>query len=185
MRNGKLATALAVALLSVSGANAHAPGKLQDIQIAAHRLGFSNAVVSVKEDYTRTKWPVAHRTLVLRGANGRVASMPLAADGPNSEPLSLYKRQDPQSDAHGAFAEEYVLLSAHDCVSFDPVRVMTRRCPTRPPCEGVRRAGLVYIGRYDWANGYDPPDGRFGFAWRFLSFEQSSENAFCPEAQAR
>lgn len=188
MKTRFLAPALAVTFLAFAGVQAvaaHAPGKLSNIQLASHRLDFSNAIVSVREDYTQTKWPVARRTFLLRGADQRAVSLPLADGGAGPDSLGLYKRENGEADAHGAFAEEYVLLGVHDCVSFDPVRVMTRRCPTRPPCEGARRAGLVYIGRYDWANGYDPPDGRFGFGWRFLSFEQGSENAFCPETRAR
>jgi hypothetical protein len=143
-------------------------------------------LVSVKEDYRLTKWPVAHRSFLLRGADGRVVSLPLAGAGPDSGPLGLYKREVVETDGNGAPVDgEYVLLGVHDCVGFDPVGVTAKRCLARPPCKGVRRAGLIYLGRYDWANGYDPPHGRFGFGWRFLSFEQGSENAFCPEAKAR
>jgi hypothetical protein len=144
-------------------------------RIATHQLGFSGTTVSIQEDYRNTKWPVAHRRLILRGPNGRVMTMILQDGGAGAlTTLSLYKRQNENPDSRGhAIQGSFVLIGARECVTFDPLFLDIARCKTAPPCErDGRRAGLLYLGRFDWANGIDPPQGRFQYGWRFLPFER-------------
>jgi hypothetical protein len=180
--------ALATLLLCVPKDAAAYDRKLtHGINVASHQLGFSNAFVSVREDYTHTKWPVARRTFSLRGPNGKSVSLPIHDGGPGRlTALSLYKRADPQLDSHGhAIGGDYILVGVRDCVGFDPVFLDVKACAARPPCNANhQREGLIYLGRFDWANGFDPPRGEFGFRWRFLPFENGIEENFCPEGKS-
>ena len=153
-------------------------------RIATHQLGFSGVSVSVREDYRHTSFPVAHRRLILRSPGGRVVTLALSDGGPNElTPLSLYRRENPQLDNRGhAIGGDFILIGARDCVGFDPVFLDATRCIARPPCApNKERSGLLYLGRFDWANGFDPPRGRFQFRWRFLPVEDGGEESFCPD----
>ncbi len=187
MRSENLLIDVALALgvlLSTHNAVAQVSNITRSVHVASHRLGFSNVVVSVKEDYRQTKWPVAHRTFFLRGPNGRLVYFPIRDGGAGDlDALSLYRRVHSEFDSHGhAIGGDYLLLGAQECVGFDPVFLEIKRCVMRPPCKGKLREDLIYIGRFDWANGYDPPRGQFQFGWRFLPFEEGSEESFCPES---
>ncbi len=181
-----LRTGLALLVTALGNSAAASPRKFtQAVHVASHQLGFSNAVVSVREDYTHTKWPIAHRTFLLRGANGRLVSLLIHDGGPGQlTTLSLYKRAHPDVDGRGhAIGGDYVLLGVRDCVGFDPVFLDVKVCSVRPPCSGDKlRAELIYLGRFDYANGYDPPRGQFQLNWRFLPFEEGTEESFCPES---
>ncbi|PVM93934.1 hypothetical protein DDF67_01405 [Caulobacter endophyticus] len=138
---------------------------------ASHQLGFSGALVTVREDYRATKWPVSRRTFVLRGASGKTTSVALANGGPSElSTLSLYGDGD-----------RFFLIGAIECVAFDPVAITAGRCSKRPPCAAFGREGVSFLGRFDWANGLNPPHGRFGLGWRFLPQEDASETSFCPD----
>lgn len=152
--------------------------------VATHQLGFSGTLVSVREDYQHSKFPIAHRKLILRGPNGRVITLALKDGGPGElAPLSLYVRENPVLDSRGhAVGGDFLLIGARECVGFDPVFLEAARCISRPPCEQAKkRSGLLYLGRFDWANGFDPPRGRFQFGWRFLPVEDGIEESFCPD----
>jgi len=152
-------------------------------RVAAHKLGFSGATLSIREDYSHTRWPVAHRTLELRGPDGRAVHFRLH-DGGASEltSLSLYHRDHMERDATGRpIGGEFILIGARDCVTIDPVFQVVAACAARPPCEGQSRAGLNYMGRSDWANGFDPPKGEFQFGWRFLPLEDGTEDPHCDQ----
>jgi len=148
-------------------------------RVASHRLGFSGATVSVREDYSHTKWPVAHRYFLLKGANGRVVTTPLR-DGGASElsELGLYANE---SSGGG----DFWLIGGRDCLRFDPVNLKVSKC-VPPPCVRGRRTSqnLTYVGAFDWANGFDPPKGRFQFGWRFLPPEDGSERSGCAARSA-
>ncbi len=161
---------LAVAgALGAAGPSASAPPA--KVFSASHQLGFSGALVTVREDHRTTKWPIARRTFVLRGAGGKTTSLALANGGPSElSTLSLYGDGD-----------RFFLIGAIECVEFDPVLVTAARCRKRPPCATVGREGVRFLGRFDWANGFDPPHGRFGLGWRFLPLEDASETSFCPD----
>ncbi|MFT4251792.1 MAG: hypothetical protein QM608_04830 [Caulobacter sp.] len=149
--------------------SAFAAGRPGDVFVASHQLGFSGAVVTVREDYRATKWPAAHRTFVLRGAGGKTASLALADGGVGNDDLSLYSGRD-----------RFFLIGAVECIEFDPIKVKVGRCRVEPPCETGLRVGVLHLGRFSWANGFDPPKGRFDWRWRFLPFEDGSEQSFCP-----
>ncbi|PLR24978.1 hypothetical protein SGCZBJ_12120 [Caulobacter zeae] len=161
---------LAVAgALGAAGSSTAAPRP--KVFSASHQLGFSGALVTVREDYRATKWPVSSRTFVLRGASGKTLSLALANGGAGDlSTLSLYGNGD-----------RFFLIGAIECVEFDPVMITAARCRTRPPCATFGREGVSFLGRFDWANGFDPPHGRFGLGWRFLPLEDASETSFCPD----
>lgn len=155
--------------LGAAGPSASAPAP--KVFSASHQLGFSGALVTVREDYRTTKWPVARRTFVLRGAGGKTTSLALVNGGASElSTLSLY--------GNGG---RFFLIGAIECVEFDPVMVTAARCRKRPPCATFGREGVSFLGRFDWANGFDPLNGRFGFGWRFLPLEDASETSFCPD----
>ena len=52
-------------------------------RVATYQLGFSGTAVSILEDYRHSKFPVAHRTLILRGPSGRAVRLALMDGGPN------------------------------------------------------------------------------------------------------
>lgn len=144
-------------------------------QIATHRLGFSGATVSVREEFQRG-WPIAKRTFSLTGANGRTRQLPLHAGGgaAGNQSLNLFKAAD----------DRYLLTSEKDCVEFDPVRVRARYCEKRPPCADQVVQKATYLGRFDWMNGFAPPKGEFGLGFRFLSPEDAAESGSCPPQPA-
>jgi hypothetical protein len=150
------------------------PGEI----IASHQLGFSGATVSVLEDFRTTQAPIAHRSLLLREPDGRDVTMALHDDGPDNTTLSLYKDDNTMLDPRGQ-GDEFLIIGARDCVIFDPIFMLVKACASRPPTGPHRDGpGLTYIGRFDWANGYDPPNGEFRFNWRFLPMEDGDEESF-------
>jgi len=137
---------------------------------ATHRLGFSGATITIREHGL----PVTNRTFVLRGASGGTARLRLAA-GSRQEPspsLNLFK-----------FASDrYLLTSSSDCIEFDPIAVLARRCISMPPCRDGKVEGATYLGRFGWMNGYEPPRGEYTLRFRFLGFEDAAEDQSCASA---
>lgn len=156
---------------ALGGAGPSTAASRPEVFSASHQLGFSGALVTVREDYRTTKWPVSRRTFVLRGASGKTTSLALANGGASElSTLSLYGDGD-----------RFFLIGAIECVEFDPVAITAARCRKRPPCADLGREGVRFLGRFDWANGFDPPHGRFDLGWRFLPLEDASETSFCPD----
>lgn len=138
--------------------------------LASHKLGYSGATVSIRE--RNRHWPVADRTFILVGANGRTRTLPLQKGGGKMGNASL--------NLYAAGQDRYLVVSERDCVEFDPVEVTARYCSARPPCDHGDIQGLQFIGRFDWMNGFDPPKGRFQFAFRYLPAEDAVESGSCP-----
>jgi hypothetical protein len=139
---------------------------------ASHKLEFSGATVAVRESYGQTHWPIAARTLILTGPNGHTQKLRLHQGGGTARNSSL--------NLFAAADGRYFLVSERDCVEFDPIRVHATYCKVRPPCDGGAVHGPIYLGRFDWMNGYDPPKGAFGLAFRFLPFQDAVESESCP-----
>jgi hypothetical protein len=122
---------------------------------ATHRLGFSGATITIRE-------------------HGLPARLRLAA-GSRQEPspsLNLFK-----------FASDrYLLTSSSDCIEFDPIAVLARRCISMPPCRDGKVEGATYLGRFGWMNGYEPPRGEYTLRFRFLGFEDAAEDQSCASA---
>jgi hypothetical protein len=148
-------------------------------RVAGHLLDFSGALVSIREDYTHTRWPVARRTFILRGANGHIVRLALADGGAGElSSLNLYARNPGhrgQRDGH------YLVIGVRDCIDLDPVAVKAAFCAVRPTCQpgASGPSGLTFVGRFDWMNGFDPPRGEFHLDWRFLPFEDATEGSVC------
>jgi hypothetical protein len=148
-----------------------------DTHVASYGFGFSGATVAIREDYKRHGWPIAERSFILTGANGRKHSLPLHKGGGAAKNWSLnlfWAGND------GSGSDQYFLISEQDCVEFDPVAMNAKMCLKRPPCGLHGVADLTYLGRFDWMNGFDPPDRTFAFAFRFLPFMDAAESGSCP-----
>lgn len=139
-------------------------------QVATHRLGFSGAIVSIREEFPGG-WPIAHRTLQLRTASGRTRQIRLQPGGgrAGNQSLNLFKVGE----------DHFLIASEKDCVEFDPVKGTIGNCATRPPCRDGHLVGPTFLGRFDWMNGFDPPKGDFGLGFRFLGFEDAAESQSC------
>lgn len=151
-------------------------------RVASHKLGFSGATLSIRESFGQTGWPIANRTFILIGANGHRRELKLARAGgtAGNQSLNLFWAGK-AGDVTGS--DKYFVISEMDCVEFDPIRMEAKFCLTRPPCESGKVRGLVYLGRYDWMNGYDPPKGLFGWNFRFLPFTDAWESEACPQSR--
>ena len=125
------------------------------------------------EDYRATAWPAAHRLLILRGPSGREVRRRLADGGAGKlTTLVLYARRNAPVDGQGQPLDgSFLLVGARDCVAFDPVFLIVGACHGAPPNGSSASPDLLRLGRFDWANGFDPPRGRFGLGWRFLQAE--------------
>jgi hypothetical protein len=165
----------AILLCLVSSEPALAAAPHVQPQIAAHRLDFSGALISVREEFPRG-WPIARRTFSLSGANGQKRQLPLHEGGgtAGNQSLNLFKVAD----------DRYLIISEKDCVEFDPVRITARYCAHRPPCAGQTVSNATYLGRFDWMNGYDPPKGVFRLGFRYLGFDDAVEDGSCPRQAA-
>jgi hypothetical protein len=140
------------------------------VHVASYKLGFSGATVSIRE--TIRRWPIGQRTFILKGANGHTKTLPLHEGGGKigNDSLNLF----------WGGSDHYFLTSERDCVDFDPVTVSATECAKRPPCDGGAVHGLTYVGRFDWMNGFDPPNGVFRFGFRFLTSVDAAESQSCP-----
>ena len=169
----KVLILLAVAVVARSSV---AAATEQD-QIASHQLGFSGAQVSVRESYSRTRWPIAEQTFVLKGANGHIVSIALHNGGGSAGNNSI--------NLFAAKQDQFFLISEKDCLQFDPIKVIANQCAQRPTCavtaSGSRSVvGMAYLGRFDLMNGFDPPHSTFRLRWRFGPFEDAVEGGSCP-----
>lgn len=162
LRNLMLLSALATCALAGAGWAKGVGG----VRVADHKLGFSGATVSVREDHRHTKWPAAERAFTLVGANGERRQLPLRT---GSASLNLWEIAD----------DRYVLTGEGDCIQFDPIRVRARYCAKPPPCVNGAVTDARFIGRFDWMNGYDPPKGEFHFDFRFGPFQDAAPGG-CP-----
>lgn len=168
-----LRSAYSCILMLVAAAPVSAQSVSRYVGTARHRLEFSGAVVSITEKHL----PISNRTFTLTGANGHILNLDLHNGGTEAgnSPLNLFV-----AEGAGAKRNDYYVLSKRDCVEFDPVRIVAEYCAHRPPCDGQTVIGLTYLGRFDWMNGFDPPRGRFGLAFRYLPAEDAAESGSCP-----
>lgn len=126
----------------------------------------------MRESYGQTNWPIAQRVFILTGPDGHTQNLRLHDGGGTARNSSL--------NLFVAADDRYLLVSERDCVEFDPIKLRAVYCKRRPPCDGGAVQGLIYLGRFDWMNGYDPPNGAFGLAFRFLPFQDALESGSCP-----
>jgi hypothetical protein len=136
--------------------------------------------------------------LFLRAPNGRRLTIRLRDSRDGNHGASLYQSED----------DRYVFLSRSDCIEVNPFALTARSCRIAAPVEpangretdqrclaranprGILRRTVhgrppIYLGRYDWMNGYDPPDGRFGLGFRYLHLGDAGEGAgHCEWSQA-
>lgn len=150
---------------------------------AATTLTFTNVRVSIEETLLDLLPWRSRRRLVLVSPAGVRKTIPLSDLTNGGGGISLYALE----------GDTYVLLGESDCIELDAVWLRTRSCAARADPENpgpldqrcaARRTVLrgregerwpLYLGRFDWMNGYDPPDGRFGLAFRYLTAESTIE----------
>jgi len=130
--------------------------------IASTDLGFSGAVLTIRSSGIRPRTGEDHRILILRTADNRRFAKVLKDGGGRlgNQSLNLY------SVGHDMF----VILSEKNCFAIDPVKGTITPCPTQKPCSPKFGAGAMYLGRFDWMNGFDRPSGTFGLGFRYLPF---------------
>ena len=151
--------------------------------VAATTLTFSNLRIAIEETLTSLSPWRSNRTLLLTSPAGQQRRIPLSSLTNGGGSISLY-----------ALREGYILLGENDCIVLDDVRLTTRSCVSRGTeggidqrCEAHRQLDGVlrrtadgrwpiYLGRFDWMNGFDPPDGRFGYAFRYQTLEHALES---------
>jgi hypothetical protein len=105
--------------------------------------------------------------LSLRLPSGKVRKIALQDGGgaAQNQSLNLYHREQ----------DRFLLVSERDCIAIDPVKGTVGKCRKTIVCSEAR----TYVGRFDWMNGYDPPNGRFGLRWRFLPAYDAMESGGC------
>lgn len=136
-------------------------------QFASSSLGFSGATLSVKSVDDPTRPGTAHRKLTLMLPSGQVQTVDLQDGGGHADNngLNLYHREQ----------DQFLLVSERDCVEVDPIKGALNRCRKNTACSPSR----IYLGRFDWMNGFDQPEGRFALRWRFLPAYDAEENGGC------
>jgi len=130
--------------------------------IASADLGFSGAVLTIRSSGIEPRTGVVHRTLILRTANNRRFAKVLNDGGGRLGNWGL--------DLYSVGQDKFVVLSEKDCVSIDPVNSAITSCPIQKPCSPKLGPEAVYLGRFDWMNGFDRPSGTFGLGFRYLPF---------------
>ena len=71
--------------------------------------------------------------------------------------------------------DRFLLVSSRDCVEIDPIKSQLAVCARKQVC----RQKHDYVGRFGWMNGFDPPRGRFGYAFRFLPAYDAGADEGC------
>ena len=142
-------------------------------------LTISNVRLAIEETLTNLRPLRSNRTLILTSPAGQQRRIPLSSLSNGGGGMNLYALQD-----------GYVLLGENDCIALDDITLETRSCLSREietGCEAHRQPDGVlrrtasghwpiYLGRFDWMNGYDPPDGRFAYALRYQTLERAYES---------
>ena len=154
--------------IAVSKATAAAP-----VLIASSSLGFSGANLTVRSSGIDPHSGEDHRKLVLETTNGRRIAKALHDGGGHlgNSGLNLY------SVSQGRF----MLLSEKDCLSIEAVKGTVSTCQLRPPCDPKLGTAAVFLGRFDWMNGFDRPRGAFSFGsgiFHFTMLPAAAETAF-------
>lgn len=154
--------------------------------IATATLGFSNVAASIEETVTSLRPWQTRRRLIMVSPAGRRRAIPLHNATNGSVSTNLYGLENGQ----------YLLLSRFDCIELDTIRLAARscavaqrrglrstdqRCLARTEDNGAierNRRGRwpLYLGRFDYMNGFDPPHGEFGNRFRYLGAEGASED---------
>jgi len=158
--------------------------RVGETYVAATTLSFSNVRVAVEETMVGLSPWRSRRRLSLTSATGARKTVELSALTNGGGNINFYALE----------SGNYLFLGERDCVELDAVRFVTRscivensrrrmseidqRCAARRSVLMLSRDGQwpIYLGRFDWMNGYDPPDGRFGYAFRFQTLESAMED---------
>jgi hypothetical protein len=130
--------------------------------IASADLGFSGAVLTIRSSGIEARTGVDHRTLILVTADNRRLTKVLNDGGGRLRNWSL--------NLYSVGQNKFVILSEKDCVSIDPVKSDIAPCPIQKPCSPQLGPDAVFLGRFDWMNGFDRPRGTFGLGFRYLPF---------------
>jgi len=147
-----------LALILALAASAPSPSHWHPVSQETARawLGFSGATLSIRSVDDPKRPGTAHRRLTLTLPSGVKQSMPLQDGGgyANNNALNLYVFNQ----------NSFLLVSEKDCVQIDPFKAIFTRCEVSK----VDTRKLTRVGRFDWVNAFDPPNGAFRLAFRFL-----------------
>jgi hypothetical protein len=131
-------------------------------------LGFSGAILTIQSFDDPKRPGTARRRMILKLPN-RVLNKVTLQDGgghAGNNALNLYRMSN---------SDNFILVSEQDCQIIDPIKGGLKGCKKEKVC----KEGKAYIGRFDWMNAYDPPDGEFRFGFRFLPAADAWENGGC------
>jgi len=136
-------------------------------ETAAAWLGFSGATLSIRSVDDPKRPGTARRVLTLAMPDGVRRSLALADGGGHAgnNSLNLYQSGE----------DRFLLISERDCVTVEPIRGAVGRCLKPQAC----RSGRTFLGRFDWMNGFDLPQGAFHFAFRFLPAHDVATGSGC------
>ncbi|HEY0312220.1 MAG TPA: hypothetical protein VGC56_06960 [Allosphingosinicella sp.] len=150
---------------AVSERTMPAPQALR-VQAATAPLGFSGATLTIRSFQT-TLGRRAERSVALRTAGGAVRTRRLNGEGgwTGASSLNLYHVEQ----------DVFLVVGRNNCVRIDPIRTSLSRCSRATACA----APHMFIGRFDWMNGFDPPHGRFGIGFRYLPSYDAAESEGC------
>lgn len=128
-------------------------------ETATALLGRTGATLTVRSVDDPQRPGTARRTAILVGSNGVTRTMRLNDGG------GLVRNNSINLIAIHP-GDDFKLVSQRDCVDVDPVHARLTACPVRQACRA--QPDEIYVGRWDWMNGFDPPHASFTFRFRFL-----------------
>ena len=136
-------------------------------EVASASLGFSGATLSVMSVDDPRRRGTSHREVTLTLPSGKTRAFDLKDGGGlvRNNSLNLYHVDQ----------DSFLLVSERDCVAVDPIKGALIQCRKAEACKPSR----MYLGRFDWMNGFDAPHGRFGYRWRFLPSYDALESGGC------
>ena len=129
---------------------------------ASADLGFSGAILTIRSSGIEARTGVDHRTLILITANNRRFTKVLNDGGGRLRNWGL--------NLYSIGKSKFVLLSEKDCVSIDAINGGVVSCPIQKACSPQLGPEAVFLGRFDWMNGFDRPKGTFRLGFRYLPF---------------
>jgi len=133
-------------------------------------LGTSNVIVTYTDSVgiEGTKGPT-RRTLVFHSPTGRTRVVVLTNRAMSGSALRVYYARHSLADARLGFSwNQFIFIGQSDCITLETVKFRVLPCTMAAGQALRRRKDARYLGRFDFANGFDPPKGRFGFNLRFL-----------------
>ena len=137
---------------------------------ASLTLGTSNVTVTYTDSVgvSSAKGPT-RRTLIFHSPAGRTRVVVLKNTEMSGSALRVYYVPHSLRDTRLGFSwDQFVFIGTSDCITLETVKFRIMPCTMTAGDALRRRRDASYIGRFDFANGFDRPKGRFGYNLRFL-----------------